>query len=423
MLDVEFREIKGQLHKSNGFGRVKNSPWYRDAVYERFSNAEYKRRFKATQDKMARLGLDALIASGGPNHWSFGGGMRWLSNHWEWHGMSAHVVVPPRGEPVLVCGPGGAHREAIRRLTPLADVRDSRQGQYAQVMVELLKDWGLASGRIGISESDPTYHHYLPANEYSVLKEGLPEASLEFVGDFFHDLVHVKSAEELDCVRKAGRLMDQALYAIAAKARPGVTEYQLAAAAAYAVLDGGGQVDFSIIGSTSMADPGMIFGNPWPSGRVLQDGDIIINELACGYRGYTVQLGTPICIGEPPGWIRDFFDNVVLEGFNRMAKELKPGKTWEDVQRAGQFYNDMAQDSRPLLLHCIDFVSHKPHVQVEQIHAGSEEMTLEPGVVAMLEPTAITPEGNFGIFFGRTFIITEDGHEQVTRYPLELTVV
>lgn len=58
MLDVEFREIKGQLHKSNGFGRIKNSPWYRDAVYERFSDAEYQRRFKATQEKMARLGLD-----------------------------------------------------------------------------------------------------------------------------------------------------------------------------------------------------------------------------------------------------------------------------------------------------------------------------------------------------------------------------
>ena len=91
------------------FGRVANTPWYSDAVYERFSDEEYQRRFTATQEKMKRLGLDVLIASGGPNHWSWGGGMRWLSNHWEWHGMSAYVVVPPEGEPVLICGPGGAH--------------------------------------------------------------------------------------------------------------------------------------------------------------------------------------------------------------------------------------------------------------------------------------------------------------------------
>lgn len=423
MRDVDFQDIRGRLHTGEGFGRIRNTPWYRDAVYEKFSDGEYQRRFRATQEKMARLGLDVLIAPGGPSHWSYGGGMRWLSNHWEWHGVSAYAVVPPQGEPVLVCGPGGAHREAIRRATPLKDVRESRGGKYAEVMVELIREWGLAEGRVGISETDPVYHHYLPVNEYHILREGLPGATLEFVGDFFHELVHVKSAEELACVERAGELMDQALYAMAARARPGVTEYQLAAAAAHAIMDGGGQVDFLIIGSTSMAEPGMIFGNPWPSGRVLRKGDIIINEIACGYRGYTVQLGSPICLGEPPGWVREFFDAIVLEGFKRQAEQLKPGKTWEDVRRAGQFYKERGYDSRPLLLHCIDYVSHKPHVLVERVQAGPEEMALVPGMVAMLEPTAVVPDGTFGIFFGRTFIITEDGHRRVTRYPLELTVV
>lgn len=144
---------------------------------------------------------------------------------------------------MLVCGPSGAHREALRCLTPLKDVRESRGGHYAQVMVELVREWGLAEGRIGLSEVDPSYHHYLPVNEYNTLREGLPNATLEFVGDFFRELVHVKSAEELACVEKAGELMDQAVYAMAARARPGVTEYQLAAAATHAILDVGGALD------------------------------------------------------------------------------------------------------------------------------------------------------------------------------------
>jgi hypothetical protein len=41
----------------------------------------------------------------------------------------------------------------------------------------------------------------------------------------------------------------------------------------------------------------------------------------------------------------------------------------------------------------------------------------------MLEPNPITPDGNLGLFVGRTYIITEDGAEQVTKYPLELVVV
>ncbi|MGH7774546.1 MAG: M24 family metallopeptidase [Candidatus Binatia bacterium] len=418
-----FEQARGRIHMESNLGRIAGSPWYHDSVYEKFSDAEYQRRFKATQDRMASMKLDVLIAPGGPNHWSFGGGMRWLSNHWEWHGVSAYAVVPPQGEPVLVCGPSGAHREAVRRLTSLKTVLESRHGNYSAVIVDLVKQWGLANGRIGISETDPAYHSYLPVNEYQTLQKGLPEAELVFAGDFFHSLVHVKSDEEIACVEKAGELMDQAIYAMAARAKPGVTEYQLAAAAAYAILDGGGQIDFQIIGSTSMDNPSIIFGNPWPSGRVLKKGDIIINELACGYRGYTVQIGTPICIGEPPQWIKDFFYDIVLEGFNRMAEQIKSGKTWEDVRRAGQFYKGQGYDSRPLLLHCIDFVSHRPHVRVNDVVCDPEEMTLVPNIVAMLEPGGIMPDGRFGIFFGRTFVTTKDGNKRVTRYPSELTIV
>ncbi|HEX2152500.1 MAG TPA: Xaa-Pro peptidase family protein [Acidimicrobiia bacterium] len=419
--DIDFADAAGRLH-TEAFGQVFNSPWYADAVYDRFSDAEYQRRFAATQEKMQRLGLDVLIACGGPNHWSWGSGMRWLSNHWEWHGMSAYAVVPPEGEPVLVCGPGGAHREAVRRATPLEDVRHSRWGKSGEVIADLIKEWGLDTGTIGISFVDPVYEHYLPVNEYERLRAGLPGANLERVGDFFHELVHRKSPEEIECVRTAGRLMDQAFHAMVAAARPGVTEYQLAAAATNAVLEGGGQMDFNIIGSTPMEKPGMVFGNPWPSGRRLQEGDIIINELACGYNGYTVQIGSPICIGEPPAWIRAFFADVT-EGYDLMVEKLKGGNTWNDVMVESRFFREKGYDSRPLYLHCIDFISHPPHVMWDRVTFDDGDQVLEPGVVAMLEPTIITPDGRLGIFFGRTYVITDGGHEQVTMFPHELIVI
>ena len=420
--DIDFREAVGKLH-TDVFGRVANSPWYADAVYERFSDAEYRRRWQATQEKMARRGLDVLVACGGPNHWSWGSGMRWLSNHWEWHGVSAYVVVPAEGEPVLVCGPGGAHREAVRRASPLRDVRHSRWGKSGDVIVELIREWGRDAGTVGISYVDPVYENYLPVDEFERLAGGLPGATLSRVGDFFHELVHVKSAEEIECVRQAGRLMDQAFHAMVAAARPGVTEYQLAAAATHAVMEGGGQVDFNIIGATSMANPGMIFGNPWPSARPLERGDIVINELACGYNGYSVQLGSPICIGEPTAEVRSLFDDVVIPGYDLMAAQLVGGNTWEDVLAAAQFYRDQDVDSRPLLLHCIDLVSHNPHVMWDHVQLGPEGGDLLPGMVAMLEPTIIAPHGKLGLFFGRTYVITEDGHEEVTRFPHELIVV
>src|SRR5690349_24840156 len=98
--------------------------------------------------------------------------------------------------------------------------------------------------------------------------------------------------------------------AMVARARPGVKEYELRAAAGAAILEGGGDIDFLIIGSTPMANPAMIFGNPRPSARVLQNGDIINMALTAGYRGYTAQIGAPTCLREPSATVRKFCEEI-----------------------------------------------------------------------------------------------------------------
>jgi Xaa-Pro aminopeptidase len=59
----------------------------------------------------------------------------------------------------------------------------------------------------------------------------------------------------------------------------------------------------------------------------------------------------------------------------------------------------------------------------DHVAAEPNELELAPGTVAMLEPTIITPDGLLGIFFGRTYVITEGGNEKVTRFPHELMVI
>jgi Xaa-Pro aminopeptidase len=226
--------------------------------------------------------------------------MLWLTGHWEWHALSSYVVAPLEGEPTLIYSMGGTHAEAVRRQVEVAvkDVRHSRNGRYADIMVERLRELKLERGRIGLMEIDPRHADYLPVNQYNVLRENLPDADIVFTQGFLHELLSIHSAEELDCIRKAGLLCQNAMEAMVARAKPGVKEYELRAAAGAAILEGGGDIDFLIIGSTPMANPAMIFGNPRPSGRVLQHGDIINMELAAGYRGYTAQIGSP----SPPRW-------------------------------------------------------------------------------------------------------------------------
>jgi Xaa-Pro aminopeptidase len=401
-----------------------DTPYYRDAVHEKFSKQEYARRYAALRAKMREARLDCMIVPGGPSHWSFGGGMLWLTGHWEWHALAAYLLVPLDDEPTLIYAMGGTHAEAVRRVVDVAvkDVRHSRNGRYAEVMVERLRELKLERGRIGLMEIDPRHGDYLPVNQYDVLRRSLPEAELVFTKGWLHELMVIHSEEELACVRKAGLLCQRAMEAMVARARPGVKEYELRAAAGAAILEGGGDIDFLIIGSTPMANPALIFGSPRPSARVLQKGDIINMELAAGYRGYTAQIGSPICLGEPTEMVRRFWEEITLPGYRRIIAEIAPGKPVENMRQASRFFREKGVQSRPTQCHGIDLVTDNPHVTAEHVKAEPFEQVLKPGMVIMAEPNPITPDGLFGIFLGHTFIVTETGHEVVDQFPLELVV-
>ena len=416
--------VRGKLDQTLPFANMRGTPYYRDAIYEQFSAQEYARRYTALRAKMKEHKLDCVIAAGGPSHWSFGGGMLWLTGHWEWHALCCYVLVPLDGEPTMIYSMGGTHAEAVRREVEVAvkDVRHSRNGRYAEVMVERLKELKLERGRIGLMEIDPRHEDYMPVNQYNTLRSGLPDADLVFTKGFLHDLVVIHSAEELDCVRKAGVLCQRAMEAMIARAKPGAKEYELRAAAGSAILDGGGDIDFLIIGTTPMANPTMIFGNPRPSGRVLQKGDIINMELAAGYRGYTAQIGSPICLGDPTAMVRKFWEEITLPGYHKIVAEITPGKPAEAMRTASKFFRDHGVQSRPTQCHGIDLVTDNPHVSAEHVRGIEGDMVLKPHMVIMAEPNPITPDGMFGIFLGHTFIVTEKGHECVDSFPLEIAV-
>ena len=421
---LPWEELKSRLDENQPFNMMRGTPYYRDAVYEQFSKEEYARRYAAIRAKMRDAKLDCVIVPGGPSHWSFGGGMLWLTGHWEWHALCCYVVVPLEGEPTLVYSMGGTHAEAVRRITSaaLSDVRGSRGGRYADVMVDRIRELKLERGRIGLLEIDPRHKDYLPVNQYTALRDGLPDAELVFTRGWMHQLLSIHSAEELGCIRRAGRLCEDAMNAMVARARPGVTEYQLRAAAGAAILEGGGDIDFLIIGSTAMDDPALVFGNPRPSGRVLQQGDIINMELAAGYRGYTAQIGSPICIGPPTDMVKRFWDEIALPGFEQMAAAIRPGNPLEAIREAGKFFRQKGVQSRPIHAHGIDLITDGPHVFCDHVDAEPFEQVFKPGMVFMAEPNPITADGQFGIFLGHTFIVTASGNECVDRFPWELVV-
>lgn len=422
---LEWDDLRTRLDHGPSFNEMRGTPYFKHARYEQFSAAEYARRRAALRAKLEAADLDAIILSGGPSHWSFGGGVHWLTGHWEWCSLSNYVVFPKDGDPVLVYTMGGTHAEAVRRETSASqcEVRHSRNGQFAEVIAERLSELKLERGRIGLMEVDPRHGDYMPVNQYQVLRARLPDAEFVFTRHLMHELLSVHSEEELDCIRVAGRLCTDAMAAIRDRMRPGVTEHQLRAAAGSAILEGNGDIDFVILGSSPLSDPALIFGNPRPSYRQLQHGDIVIVELAAGYRGYTAQIGQPICLGEPPDWVRRFWDDIALPGYLKMADEIRPGNKVDQLRIAGQFFREKGVQSRPIHAHGIDIVTDHPHVFTDRTECEPFEEVMKPGMVIMAEPNPITADGLLGMFVGHTFIVTETGRECVDTWPLELTVV
>jgi len=223
-------------------------------------------------------------------------------------------------------------------------------------------------------------------------------------------------------VRRAGKLCEDAMNAMVARAKPGVKEYELKAAAASAIMDGGGDIDFLIIGSTPMDNPALIFGNPRPSSRVLKRGDLVNMELAAGYRGYTAQIGSPITLGPPTDMVRKFWEEITLPGYNKIMEHMRPNGTAEGMRKASEFFRKSGCQSRPTQCHGIDIVTDNPHICLDHIAGIESDMTFKPGMVIMAEPNPITADGMFGIFLGHTYIITDTGNEIVDDFPFEIAV-
>ncbi|MBI4206155.1 MAG: aminopeptidase P family protein [Betaproteobacteria bacterium] len=420
----DWNKVRYDLDKSANFAAICNSPWYTDAVYEKFSDAEFARRHALARELMARDGLDALILCGSPNIYSHGSGVTWGCGLIDARGMVQYMVLPRQGDPALIYPHPGCHIEAARKMVSIKDVRGSQHGHYGRAIAERLIELGLQAGRIGISAADRTGPEYMGVNAYQEMRKHVPEATFIFMPLILHELSHRKSTEEIRAMGRAGELAVKALSAVAAAARPGVREYQLAAAATYAVLNGGGQVHLLMIGSTSMQDPRLIFPNPNPSHRVLREGDIILSELAMTYMGYTAKIGHPVTIGEPTAKYKAFFKEVVVPGFKTIEGQLAPGNTLEAVRKAasGVFRQKGAQ-SRPILMHGHDLITSLPFISVDEVKGEPYDMIMRPGMAYGIEITPVNADGTFGIFFSRSYAITESGVQALTPYPVDEIIV
>ncbi|KAA0238094.1 aminopeptidase P family protein [bacterium] len=377
---------------------------YYRPYYPRFSNAEYQRRYRLVREQMAAHGIDCLVVTGSPGmNAELMADVHWLSN-WNHTAAPGFVVFPYHGDPSLYFGLVTYRSNAGQRSV----IEDVRPGTS---VARRIHELGLGSGTIGIVGSFP--HEVL-----AELKEDAPQARVVSAGEWFGEIRRVRSAEEIEWLRKGARFADIGLEAMIKAIRPGVTERQLYAATMHAVFDAGGQFCFQWLGSTPMATPLMAYPTQAPSDRVIEKGDIIITEIAASYEWYAGQINRYVAVGqEPPEEYRRLHQHTV-HLVKDVCASLKPGAVAAEVARAAEpllkagYHLEVMAIGRPT------GGSTPPVLPVTPPGEFFQRPFLQDETVMVLPLTYKEPD-RLGLFLGDLVLVTPEGGKSLHGYPLE----
>ena len=353
---------------------------------------ERKARIAKAQRLMAEQKISAIYLEPGSSM-SYFTGMRWGTSE-----RMFALVIPARGELAWVCPK--FEEERARELIKFGnDVRtwEEDESSYRRV-VEIFRDRGLRSGRIGIEERVRFFLYD------GIRKEG---PGFEFVSatPVTAGCRMLKSPAELALMQKANDLTIIAYKATRDSMRDGMTQDEFAGncSAAFRALGVQGGIFVSFGKYTAFPH-----GSSTP--QKLTEGDVVLMDGGCSVEGYQSDITRTFVFGKPTQRQRDIWD---LERRSQDAgfAAAKVGAPCEAVDAAARKVivdAGFGPDYR---------VPGLPHRTGHGIGLDGHEWTnfvrgnktpIQPGMCFSDEPTVVI-YGEFGIRLEDCLYITESG--------------
>lgn len=370
--------------------------------YPRFSDAEMERRRADLDHAMAARDVDHVVLYGANRT---GSAIGWLTR---WPVTREALVIHTPGERDLLLVNFYNHVPNAERVATEAEVRWA--GEHAMdTAIGELRGRGAKRTRIGTVGS-------LGQRAHAAL------ASLAEPVDMNPDYTRlrlVKSPEEIEWVRLAAEMTDEAVRALHDRARPGVSELELADAVERAYVARGGTTHIHYLGSTSMLEPDLCVPRQYPTPRRLAPGDALLCEISASYWEYTGQLLRTIAVGsEPPPLYRELHD-VADAAFDAVTGRLRAGATAVELVEAAGVIEDAGFTIRDDLVH--GFVGgYLPPVLGTRSRALTPvpDFTFAGGMTVVVQPNVVTEDESAGVQTGGLLLVTENGAERLHSYPL-----
>ena len=264
-----------------------------------------------------------------------------------------------------------------------------------------------------------------------LLRARHPRAEVRNLNPILDEMRSVKSAREIAMVRRASQIAGLGLMEAMRSTEPGVTEYQLDAAAHYVFL----MNDARLEGYRSITASGTENINNMHYFRntsTLKDGDLVLMDYAPDYRYYVSDIGRVWPVnGKYTAQQRELLQ-LVLEFHKAVMTRIRPGvtatqihdeakKAMEPVFARTKFSKPIYEKAaRTLVENGGGVFSHTVGMAVHDV-GGYRNGPLKPGQVFSIDPQLRVPEESLYLRFEDTIVVTETGYENFTDFiPMEL---
>jgi len=238
------------------------------------------------------------------------------------------------------------------------------------------------------------------------------DASLVDIEPALYTLRRRKDPDELAMIRKAiagtARMYEKARQII----EPGITELQVFNALQSAAVDEFGEM---LTGTGNDYQCGSR-GGPPRNDRPAAAGELYILDLGPAFRGYFADNARTIAVTEPSDTQQKAWE-FIMKAFRHVEQEVRPGKNAQALFHEVQAILDEAPVGvfNHHLGHGIGLFPHEaPHLNPnwDDTFQEGETFTAEPGLYA--------PELNAGMRIENDYLVTTNGVERLTDFPLEL---
>ena len=342
---------------------------------------------------------------------------------WCSHNENRFVYVPAEG-PVIVFEYGGkAHLSedlpGVDEVRPVvcwyyfaAGPRCQEMvAQWASEIADLVSQHGGGNKRVAIDRCGPLGPPELAKHGIST-HDGfeLMEVARE-----------IKSPGEIVLMRHAIDVCEQGLEAMRQALRPGITENALWAKLHERNIALGGEwIETRLLSSGPRT-------NPWfreSSMRVIEKGDMVsVDTDLVGPYGYCCDMSRSWVCGEgrASDEQRRLYAAAVAEIEHNTAL-LKPGMTYREVaERAWKIPDEFYANRYSSVMHGVGLCDEFPAIKhLGDFEAKGYDGVIQPGMTLCVESYVGTSGGREGVKLEEQILITEDGHEKLTHYPLQL---